>query len=531
MNEKYLTKQKVTEIINGAPEGTDAKDIINGLVSRGYTLEGYTPDKASPQERAPKITAVDTGAVGEQVEQPKAEPKKSTIPLSSGGLLGVGPFSVGAEALGEVSTGVAKGIGSTLFGVAGLGAKTINALGQLTGIDARVPVPEQPAALEAKNVYQSIGKGAEQIAEFFIPMGVEAKIAGSFDKLVDTARFAEKFGPKAGAALTGILKVMERAGMGAASTAAVTAAQTAGDVEATKTAAKLGAVGGAIGGALEVFGPKLSKSLQESSLNLTETQKQKYSKKLNGAVDYISENIGVGTPTTRFNKAVKQVAEKENQLQTFLTTAAKDRTVPKQTIIDKLDELKGAFSEERDALAIEKQIDGMIDTLKKKWANDIPVEKLNKLKRSTYESAYSKAGEKVLDYVEAAMGNVLKTSIEGATQGLTLGKQSIEAFNKEYGNLLNAKALLNIARKKGGLGLSGKAILLLLGAELGGIGGELAGLAIGGTRAPGTLLKTAGSTLAKQGAMPAKVLTSTAAQQFISQPTQEAQRQSSAPQQ
>lgn len=45
-----LSKQKVAEIIKWAPEWTNPRDIINGLVKRWYTLEGFTPPKGETPE-------------------------------------------------------------------------------------------------------------------------------------------------------------------------------------------------------------------------------------------------------------------------------------------------------------------------------------------------------------------------------------------------------------------------------------------------------------------------------------------------
>lgn len=40
-----LSKEKVREIIQNAPPGTNPEEIVRGLVARGHTLEGYTPEK------------------------------------------------------------------------------------------------------------------------------------------------------------------------------------------------------------------------------------------------------------------------------------------------------------------------------------------------------------------------------------------------------------------------------------------------------------------------------------------------------
>lgn len=43
-----LTKEQVKEILNKAPVGTNPKDIINGLIKRGYTLDGFPSQTSTP---------------------------------------------------------------------------------------------------------------------------------------------------------------------------------------------------------------------------------------------------------------------------------------------------------------------------------------------------------------------------------------------------------------------------------------------------------------------------------------------------
>jgi len=47
-----LSKQQVADIIKNAPQGSNPKDILKGLVQRGYALEGYTPPVATPTKQS-----------------------------------------------------------------------------------------------------------------------------------------------------------------------------------------------------------------------------------------------------------------------------------------------------------------------------------------------------------------------------------------------------------------------------------------------------------------------------------------------
>lgn len=64
--DKYLTKDKVSVIIQNAPKGTSPEDVISGLVDRGYKLEGFNdkPVEEAPQGSNPRATFKATGEEG-----------------------------------------------------------------------------------------------------------------------------------------------------------------------------------------------------------------------------------------------------------------------------------------------------------------------------------------------------------------------------------------------------------------------------------------------------------------------------------
>ena len=103
-----------------------------------------------------------------------------------------------------------------------------------------------------------------------------------------------------------------------------------------------------------------------------------------------------------------------------------------------------------------------------------------------------------MDWVEAYIGNTFKGAIEDATKGMEMDGQDIAAFNKEYGNGITAKSLLKIAKGKQ-VGLSGKALLLLMG-SVAGLPGEAAGLLLGGKTGVEGLAQTGLGSLIKGGA-------------------------------
>lgn len=281
------------------------------------------------------------------------------------------------------------------------------------------------------------------------------------------------------------------------------------------SAAGIGAVSAAIPILGEIIGkavPAVARSLEKSSLRLSPTQKTDLFTKINGIADWIRNNNIVGTPESRFDKITNVYNGLEKTYQDFLATDAAGRTVARQDVIASLDALKANFVNDADSLAIDKQIDGIKKTLEKKFPEQIPVDRLNALKRSTYQQAYNQAGTKVRDDVEHAAADVYRQAIENATQGLTVAGKPVKEFNAEYGKAVMARKLMKMAMNKPEIGLVGRFIAAqiggAIGSRFGGLAGTIGGEALGGTTAKmlvGTLPKSAlsaGLTTAEKVAKP-----------------------------
>lgn len=236
-----------------------------------------------------------------------------------------------------------------------------------------------------------------------------------------------------------------------------------------------------------------SRGLEEASLRLTPVQKQNLGKKLNQITDFIGEKKLTGNAAERFAKVEKLADDTEDTLQGFLNKEAKTKSVKRDDIINDLEKLKSQYANERDVLAIEKQIDEVKTTLLARQPKQIPVNSLNELKRSTYKNAYNKAGSKVIDSVEHDIGDILRIRIESATKGLKVNGKSIGEFNAEYGKLLEARKLLKVAASRPEIGLIGKIIGTMAGSSIGGAVGGPLGVAIGAGLGPKIGTKIAGT--------------------------------------
>ena len=280
-------------------------------------------------------------------------------------------------------------------------------------------------------------------------------------------------------------------------------------------------LGGATGGLLEGAGlglekltggaKELSKELEQQTFKLTPAQKTKLGSKLDDITKFSTENIPSGSPDKRFSYADDLYEHYEEQLQKALQekvsiaggrTDISKFTVNRNDFIKQLESIKSEYQYDRDFGAINKQIDGAINTIKSQYPNGIiPVDKLNIFKRSTYKNAYNQAGDKVLDTVEHEIGDRARVAIEKATEGLEVGGKTVGEFNKEYGNLIQLRKILKLAQNRPELGftkrITARIIGGIVGTALGGIpgliGGELvaepiaSGLA--GTAAKGGLSK------------------------------------------
>ena len=113
---------------------------------------------------------------------------------------------VGAPAA-ELASGALKGAGSTGFGIAKVGEKiaditglntALKFIGEKLGVGSlEARVGEKPKALETKTTAEEIGFGAEQLGEFFIPVGGGAKAVSTIEKIAPKASKIARIGAEA----------------------------------------------------------------------------------------------------------------------------------------------------------------------------------------------------------------------------------------------------------------------------------------------------------------------------------------------
>ena len=352
--------------------------------------------------------------------------------------------------------------------------------------------------------------------------GVEKLIPGrqaeekSFDNLIDF--YKGRYG-----SVDGLLSTVQKDPVGVLADAATVLsgggaiASKLGTVSKLSTLEKVGATAANVGNKLnplstvgslsskakQVF-PALSKVIEKSNLRLTKTKEGALAttnvlddsrmvdiskNRLNEVADYLSRQKIVGSPEERFAKATQLYQKTEDALDGFFSSFSKNSVVKKDRIVASLNGLKGVFNGHRDIASIKGQIDSAIDAVKAAPGDSVTYAWLNKFKRSTFENAYNRAGEKVVDGVEHSIGDTIRGMLDEDLRGLKIGGQSFEDFNHNYGLLIESRKLLKTAVGKPEISAITERVLgSMLGYLIGAAGGAssggvgaLAGLAAGRT--------------------------------------------------
>lgn len=161
--------------------------------------------------------------------------------------------------------GVLKGAASTIQGMETIGQKTVGALGtkiaeKITGnkIENK-PITLPRSLTEASNQSQKIGKGVEQIAEWFIPSGWFGKAAKGIEAGIEATKLAKSGGllPKIS---TGATKVAARSAVSGSEGAVVSGVQSGGNLDEMKSNAEFGAAIPIVGKGLSILGKGVSKT-------------------------------------------------------------------------------------------------------------------------------------------------------------------------------------------------------------------------------------------------------------------------------
>ncbi len=368
--------------------------------------------------------------------------------------------------LGTTLSNVPKSAANLVGGIADAvihPVRTVKAIGSVAAGGVQKLIPGQQAeeanfdALTSfyKERYGSVDQFLKTLQED--PVGVAADASAIFGG--------------AGAALKGVGAVSK-----------IDAVTRAGQVTSNvaKKVNPLSAAGGLVSKASATAFPWVAKTIEKSNLRLTGTMKRELGAKVDEITNFLAEKKLIGTPQQRFDKATALYEKAEGALDQFFGQMAKGSGVKKSQVINSLNSLKAKFKNERDSAVINKQIDSAVKAIKQNQGDIIPYKNLNEFKRSTYRNAYNRAGEKVLDDVEHAIGDVVRGQMETGLKGLKVEGQAIEEFNRQYGLLIQGRKLVKASIGRPELSpITERLLASLIGGAVGGLPGAGAGLAFG----------------------------------------------------
>lgn len=404
-------------------------------------------------------------------------------------------FDEAGKIAGNLGAGVIKSAIGTVKGLGDIGVAGVNALSDVPGLgylkvpDNFAPSKKLGEVATPSNVAQTVGKTAGDIAQFFVPGGAEKAAAGKISEAIDTAKFAEKFGPEAGNALSSILKAAGKTAVMAGSAAGVTAAETGGNLKATAGGAAAGALGVPVGKVLESVGAGVAKMFIPKS-DAEAGMLQAY-KAATPFVDRMKAILGVGSkkaPSTAASAAFEKgiagtesfmgVSAKrtQNKLWTKLINPALEQSDVKIDIPSFIQEAETTITQETNDPTRLGVLKNAIDAIKEDFANigEISLAQLQKYKEGWAEFVPEKAykGQPIagaLNDVRNTLASLARTKIYSALGG------NVKQAYLDYGNLHGITALGRKAMTgaiKGGTGTTLKNLLEMATIPIGTLGGQ-----------------------------------------------------------
>ncbi len=279
-------------------------------------------------------------------------------------------------------------------------------------------------------------------------------------------------------------KVAQTTGFGAgiAGTGAIAEGKNIGDV-VKQTAT--GAVTGLAFQGLAEIAPKLgsilgnkAKNLRVSNLKLSPQDKLRFNEKVDDVVGFLKNQNITGSPVKQYTQVTQKYDLAENILQDTLKQTGK--TYSRKELIDDALRLPEKYAGQLENPEVYDQLvkkserlaDYIKNSLGTKYGDEIPVEVINKLKRSYMKNGFNKAGDAVSNEASLTIGDELYKKI------LT-DIPEIEQFNKSYSTIINARKILGKALGRNQLGYFGNIIALGVGGAAGGAVGGVPGAIVG----------------------------------------------------
>lgn len=368
-----ITQKDLSELINNRPENSTPEEIINGVLNKGLEIEGF--------EKETKTLSVPTEELG------------------VGGITGI-------------ATGAAKGLGSSLFGLARVGGQISDFLLkplEKMGLESSVAeaIGKKPSFLEPKGKAEKLGFGIEQITEFFVPIGGEIKTASTISRFLGKAPNATK---KA-------IEIASKIGLNAADFAARETIQKGEFGEETKRAGIIGTLTSLGGLALNKSGNFL---LKKAANWYQSALKPSLVKRQIGKIPEIIQtglSEGIVLSEAGVEKVANRIDSFENLIGAKIAEAGRlGETVSSKKLKSFIEEAKQFFSGLTDVSFSKKasqEIDQLYKNFVKIYGDEIPIELAQEIKVKTGQWLHKSYGELSSPVIE---GN--KQLVRGLKEGI-----------------------------------------------------------------------------------------------------------------
>jgi hypothetical protein len=376
-----------------------------------------------------------------------------------------------SDAYSDSEIGAYKGLGGTAYSLTNLANKGLRFLASHAPgatpeqVDKVIPAmnPELPSFLKPSNPIQSIGKGAEQTAEFFVPGGVVSK--GS--KAIEAASVASKL-PKL--FQTG-LRVGGQAALEGTANAAVAKAQ-GGEVAPAFLMGAGGKVAGEAASALPSFLKNFASKQYEKVLAPT-TKDNKFltNRVLPGLVDKAPI---AATRNSFIEKAGTAAAEKGQQIGEAVNALPDSATASTKPVLDRLEQYKNNFKV--DGKVVDPQAVSAVEDLQgviHQFGDDVSYKSLNKVRQIFDKSVAQAKGFAGKTLAEGSAIDAKREASNAIREELAKNQPDIAKINAEFNFWKNVeKVAKDTAQRKTGQAPG-----------LGDTAASVGGAVVGGTKA------------------------------------------------
>jgi len=221
-------------------------------------------------------------------------------------------------------------------------------------------------------------------------------------------------------------------------------------------------IGTAIGVTLPVLGAIFGKApgaLETANQRMTPNEKRLLGAKGKEVSKLLVDKRVVGTPEQRFDKVSRLYDDAEEKVSKLVESSK--ATYKKDAVVEKLNAIKDTYLDnpaEYDQVAA--KIDKVVDFFQTKTQGELTASQINKFKRSFWSAAYNEKGNKIVSDALHDAGGVMKGLLDDSIP--TLSK-----VNKDYGVVIAAKKLLDVARTRNQAGVFGRAAGFMGGSAVG----------------------------------------------------------------